>query len=107
MATSVCSRLLRPSLQIRVHHPFTAPHSDDRDHGIVTAIDYSIWGHLKFAKPRGIELRDDPAAIREHCELTDALQDCRNKSPADLGRLLLPYARCLEKSCSAGQPSSR
>jgi hypothetical protein len=45
------SCLLSASLQIWVHQSFAAPHADDRDHDIVTAIDDPIRAHLEFAKP--------------------------------------------------------
>src|SRR5660397_90542 len=83
-----CSGLLGISLQLRVNQSLAAPHADDRHHGVVTAIDDPIRGHLEFAKPGRIELGDNPTAIREQCELTDALQDGPDQTLAHLPRML-------------------
>ena len=45
-------------------------------------------GLQRLAKPLGIELGHDLAAIREQGELTHALQNRRGETPADLGHLV-------------------
>ncbi len=76
--------------QVRIHQPLTAPHPNDCDRCLIPAIDDPKWRRLELAKPRRLELRDDPAAIRGHRQLLNPFDD-RSNHPLDGSRLAEPW----------------
>ena len=61
---------------------------NDGDHCILVSIHDPIGRELELAKPRRLELRDDPAAVGKLHEVLDLLDDRDDHACADLGRLL-------------------